>query len=298
MQRGTVVRAGRFAALALLVTAGTAMADVELTTGTMNLPAQSRAEVAQSLQSLASGEAQHVVMQFEGSLSQADRDALALSGVELTGYLGQNAYIALLDSVSVPVAANVTSLRSVAAFAPVYKLHRNLQSGNIPSYAIVGDAGTDDPRIAVYVMFHRDADLEAGSSLIEGFGGEIIDTLESINGVVAHLAQSAVEFLAVDDSVLYIEPPLPQFDELNNSNRIITQVDEVQAAPYDLDGSGVTVLVYDGGRASSSHVDFQGRLTTHDSSSLSDHATHVAGTIGGAGVANSNYKGMARSEEH
>ncbi|UCD30429.1 MAG: S8 family serine peptidase [Planctomycetota bacterium] len=81
--------------------------------------------------------------------------------------------------------------------------------------------------------------------------------------------------------------------EINDSNRAITEADIVQAAPYNLDGSGVTVLVYDGGYARAGHVDFQGRLTVGDTSGLSDHATHVSGTIGGAGVANPAYKGMA-----
>ncbi|MFQ5492084.1 MAG: S8 family serine peptidase, partial [Phycisphaerae bacterium] len=54
-----------------------------------------------------------------------------------------------------------------------------------------------------------------------------------------------------------------------------------------------TVLVYDGGTARATHVDFQGRLTARDGSGLSSHATHVSGTIGGAGIANPAYRGMA-----
>ncbi len=293
MQRQASMRTGRFAALALLITAGTTLADVKLTTGIINLPTLTRAQVTQTLQSLATADAQHVVMQFDGPLSEADRDALAMSGVALTGYLGQHAFIATLSDTNVRATADVRSLQSVAAFSPAYKMHHLLQSGDLPAYAIVGDAGTDDPRIAVYALFHRDADLEAGSQLVESLGGEIIDTLESVNGVVAHLGQSAVEVLAAQDAVLYIEPPLPQFDMTNDSNRIITQANDVQAAPYGLDGSGVTVLVYDGGTARSTHVDFEGRASSLDGSGQHYHSTHVAGTIGGAGVANAAYKGMA-----
>ena len=51
-------------------------------------------------------------------------------------------------------------------------------------------------------------------------------------------------------------------------------------APYGLNGSGINVLVYDGGDADATHPDFSGRLTVRDSAGLSDHATHVSGTVG------------------
>ncbi|HIB01484.1 MAG TPA: hypothetical protein EYO31_06320, partial [Phycisphaerales bacterium] len=86
----------------------------------------------------------------------------------------------------------------------------------------------------------------------------------------------------------------PKFSELNNSNRVISQADAAQAAPYNLDGSGVTVMVYDGGYGFSGHSDFGGRHTARDSAGLSNHATHVAGTIGGDGASSGGlYKGMA-----
>jgi|GEM_PF-6747139 len=52
-----------------------------------------------------------------------------------------------------------------------------------------------------------------------------------------------------------------------------------------LDGSGVTVGVWDEGKVLDTHTEFGGRVTIGDASQeLSDHATHVAGTIGAAGV--------------
>ncbi|MCH8147719.1 MAG: S8 family serine peptidase, partial [Planctomycetes bacterium] len=47
------------------------------------------------------------------------------------------------------------------------------------------------------------------------------------------------------------------------------------------------------GTARASHVDFEGRLTAADFSDMTDHSTHVAGTIGGAGIADASYRGMA-----
>ncbi len=65
------------------------------------------------------------------------------------------------------------------------------------------------------------------------------------------------------------------------------------AAPYGLDGDGHRVGVWDGGSVRSTHQEFGSRVTKRNSSAANDdHATHVAGTIGAAGVSPAA-KGMA-----
>ena len=108
------------------------------------------------------------------------------------------------------------------------------------------------------------------------------------------LPESKIPALADEQAVQWIEFPLPRMDVVNNSNRVITQADVVQAAAYNLDGTGVTVMVYDGGTAFAEHEDFGGRLAVRDASGLSYHSTHVAGIIGGDGsVSDGFYRGMA-----
>ena len=52
-----------------------------------------------------------------------------------------------------------------------------------------------------------------------------------------------------------------------------------------LSGTGVTALIYDGGRVDSNHPDFGSRIVQTDpSAQIGDHATHVAGTFGGSGA--------------
>ncbi|MBD2179519.1 S8 family serine peptidase [Planktothrix sp. FACHB-1355] len=61
----------------------------------------------------------------------------------------------------------------------------------------------------------------------------------------------------------------------------------------NLNGTGVTVGIWDGGRVRNTHQEFGSRVTFGDSaSSFEDHATHVAGTIGATGV-NPSAHGMA-----
>ncbi len=54
--------------------------------------------------------------------------------------------------------------------------------------------------------------------------------------------------------------------------------------PYDLNGAGWTVGIWDGGALRATHQEFGGRVTVRDGASMIDHATHVGGTIGAAGV--------------
>lgn len=62
---------------------------------------------------------------------------------------------------------------------------------------------------------------------------------------------------------------------------------------FNLEGSGIKIREWDGGAVKTTHTEFGGRAVQKDTpAALSDHATHVAGTLI-AGGTNSNAKGMA-----
>jgi PKD repeat protein len=88
----------------------------------------------------------------------------------------------------------------------------------------------------------------------------------------------------------------PVYVATDNANAAIsTSVNLVRnTAPYNLNGSGLTVGVWDGGSILQTHQEFTGRLTSLDGASPHYHATHVGGTIGGAGI-QANALGMAPS---
>jgi len=67
-----------------------------------------------------------------------------------------------------------------------------------------------------------------------------------------------------------------------------------QTAPYNLDGSGIKVGIWDGGPVRNTHQEFNTtRVVKKDSTAAGDdHATHVAGTIGASGF-QASAKGMA-----
>ena len=82
---------------------------------------------------------------------------------------------------------------------------------------------------------------------------------------------------------------------LNVNAAISSGANLLNPAPYNLDGTGIRVGIWDQARVRSTHQELAGRVTIMDpgtSTTDSDHATHVAGTVGATGVV-TNAKGMA-----
>jgi subtilisin family serine protease len=243
----------------------------------------------------------HLVVQFNAPVGPKLRAGLKSSGLHLLNYLGDNAFFAAVspEGANLDAVSRAPTLIDVKRIEREWRLHPYLLAGNIPQWAVVSSA---DPSgkpgaivVGAYVLFHPDVRLlPTGVNIVARHGAVVRSHLESVNGLVIELPLEHITSLADEDAVQWIEPPLPRMVELNDSNRIITEVEIRQAPPYGLDGAGVTVLVYDGGEALASHPDFGGRLTVRDSSGLSDHATHVSGTVGGSGADSSGqYRGMA-----
>jgi hypothetical protein len=286
-----------------LLPAQPALGDVEWRSGKRSVPfTMQPAELGRALAQLATRDGEsRVVIHFDGPVQPGQRSALEASGIRLLSYLGGNAYFATLTADVDPTrAALVPGTLAVEAVDPVNKLHPDLAQGTAHPWSIISRPdGADEtaafPTVAVYVLFHRDFDLDRAANVIGDHAGTLQSKMEAINGVVAHLSLDRVAELAADDDVMYVEPPLPALTELNDGNRARTEADIVNGAPYDLDGSGVTVLVFDGGRVFS-HSDLAGRLTIgqSDGSGTSDHATHVACTIAGDG---GQFAGMAPGAE-
>ncbi|MAB79683.1 MAG: hypothetical protein CMJ89_10070 [Planctomycetes bacterium] len=248
---------------------------------------------------VAFGETRRVLLRFERPLTEHSKRVWREAGVEIESFLGSNAYFARVDGKKID-RSTLKGLGGLADAAEIeldWKLHPTLVAGETPAWTRVPVDGASEIHCAVYITLHPSADLiRDGEAVVEGFGGRTVDFLESINGLVCEMPRSQIGALALSDGVQWVEPALPKLDSnsLNDSNRIVTQANQAQAAPYGLDGSGVTVLVYDAGFARASHQDFSGRLTARDSSGQISHATHVSATVGGDGSASGGqFMGMA-----
>ncbi len=237
----------------------------------------------------------HVVVQFGAAVPTSLRIVAAQHGLTLLRPLGGGAWFARVERGATPEElVTLPGLTGIGAVRREWKLHPALAAGQLPAWAVQPSRVKGPRRIAAYVVFYPDVLLEKEAvPLVEAHGGVVQSRLVSVNGLVIDVDEPALFGLADEDRVQWLEPPLPPLGPTNDGARAATQADVVQTPPYGLDGAGVTVLVFDGGTARSTHVDFTDRLSVLDSSGTILHATHVAGTVGGAGIANPTYRGMA-----
>jgi subtilase family protein/Big-like domain-containing protein/purple acid phosphatase-like protein len=306
-----------FSAVVFLFSAASVQAGVKplrFKNAPLELPRKSVDQISAELATAAArAPVSHVIVQFEAPIKPEERARLEAAGITLLDYLGDNGFFASVNQQRLNGAAlaGVPTLTRVGGIERAHKLHPDLSRQEIHDWMIVNpkpgapqddsksaDAVVRDPIVGVYIKFHGDVPLETSAAgLVRQHGATIRSRLTTVNTMVIELPYSRISALADEDAVEWIEPPLPGLTAVNDSNRARVGADIVQAAPYNLNGAGVSVLVYDAGRARTTHQDFQGRAIVGTGelacTPTIDHATHVAGTIGGAGVANPNFKGMA-----
>jgi len=234
-----------------------------------------------------------VVVRLREPVTPAAREQLASMGLHLLAYLKDNTYFARVDAdVDAKGLVHPGGVVGSAAIKTSWKVHPDLANGAPAWLPRTGDA---DPMVPLYVVLHRDVEAGvAGAKVVEGHAGVVQGVSAAVNMVVAHVPASRVLALAQEESVQWIEPAMAALQEMNAENRALTQADAAQASPYSLNGEGVSILVFDGGSVRASHQDFGGRVTVIDTSGMSGHATHVAGTVGGSGAASGGAnRGMA-----
>ena len=87
--------------------------------------------------------------------------------------------------------------------------------------------------------------------------------------------------------------PQPVYLITQNANAAIsTGANLLRVSPYSLNGSGITIGMWDGGSGRASHQEFGSRMVVKDGSASIDHATHVGGTMIASGVV-ASARGMA-----
>ena len=228
----------------------------------------------------------HYTFRPDRALTAAERAALRASGVEITRPAADGGYV-----VRVPSGRAVDA--RFEALTAERKIHRKA----------LREAASGRSMAKVNVFFHDDVPFEAALNLVVSAGGVLRDPFQlgylPMSRIPVTVPSTSVRTLAGDERVVLIHGPvsLPQAND-NYLTAQLSNVDDLYAAPYGLDGSGVSISFFELAPALASHAEFGGRLTVHDVSgsatgSNADHATHVAGTLGAAGTIQSTAKGMA-----
>jgi uncharacterized repeat protein (TIGR01451 family) len=224
----------------------------------------------------------HVILQFEEIPDLAQRKQLEARGVRLLGYLPDHAFFA---SVPVKVKASELKVYRVRWLGGVYKEDKiapRIRNEGLGGWALRSNATVD-----LQLTCFDDSDLGNLAAAITVAGGQVLSTMPELHRLTVNVPTAVLDQLAELDDVRWIEEVAPPPKVLNDGSRLNTQADIVQASPYNLSGTGVTLGIWDGGSVDSAHDDFAGRLTLGESSSVDEHATHVAGTMAGSGALSS-----------
>ena len=220
-----------------------------------------------------------MLLRFKGELDDADLNMLEKSQVKLLDYLGGNTYRVRMAAGSSLVGS------SLVAAAMRQSGSQKIAAGL--NARLTSTISEDVTRVVV--EFAEDTGSEQISHILaqKGFSAAV---QPGSSLVVISLSAEQIHDLAEDENVISLE----LFREKKIHNRISAKKIGVKNArnSHGLSGDGVNVGIWDGGAVQSSHKEFEGRVNVITNSGISEHATHVAGSIGAAGK-KAKAKGMA-----
>ena len=237
----------------------------------------------------------HVIVTPARALTDADRAALDSEGIHLQRVLSGGRFIARIDDTT--ALGNEPRLAHVDRLTPAQKISRSAWRA----------AAEARPFAGMKLFFHADVPFAEARSAILAAGGELDDPLtlgyEPLNGVEVHIPSGALQTLAGDERVLavYGQRHLKTHIE-NAAAAALSQVNTVQAAPYNLSGDGIVLANFEFAPLDVNHVEFGGRAKVEFTCGSNDadctdsdnknHITHTTGTMIASGV-NPIAKGMA-----
>jgi predicted outer membrane repeat protein len=288
MRSGTVW-AGFFLFAFTLSTAGAAPVGFEVKLRSRSFTPERGIASARQYLAARTGEGGHLMLQLENPGDPAGRGALEAAGVRFLKYLPDNTWLAFVPSDLFERPGARFWVRWAAPLSRDDRLHPRLH-GEVPrSWSMAPDG-----RWRLYVRFFYDVSNDEARAALDILGAEITHESPAFRAFEVVIAPSAFESLAADDRAMWIREVSPPPVVANDSNRDNTNAGTVQNPPYGLDGTGITVAIWDEGPADQAHPDFAGRITVGDgSSSTSAHGTHCTGTIGGSGANSANHGGTS-----
>ncbi|MBD3166006.1 S8 family serine peptidase [bacterium] len=234
------------------------------------------------------GEPSAALVQLYQHVQRDERVRFSRAGVHLQTYVGGGAWAAYIEPDVTSSDLATLKVRWIGELAARDRMHPYIAEGQAPAWATM-----DGGRVIFSVRFMRPLPATEAEAILIDMGMEPGEYVELTHTWYVATTPDRAGELASRSEVLFVQWPSPPMDTVNGDAREITRAGEVNEPPYNLTGESVTVCVYDGGMVDTNHPDFAGRIDwgTGENGSVSDHPTHVAGSVGGAGP--ETYRGMA-----
>lgn len=240
---------------------------------------------------------QHVLIQYRGPRTTAQRSQDRAFGVNYLDFIPPHAYIAEASPDALRLLALDEEVEWIRQTPGEAKIAQGLRKAFLsePVISTLGEA-----KVSVNVVFYPDISFEDAAVLLDSLGADLngktgFDFRASLFEIALPVARLSV--LAADDRVRSIDEIEPPLAPLNADAQDTSNVDEIHPggiAGYNLDGSGVTLGEWDVGPALDIHEQLKGRVINQDYETASEfHSTHVAGTIIASGDPDPRAQGMA-----
>jgi len=220
----------------------------------------------------------HLFIQFDNIPTAEERALLQDLGVNLQQYIHYNAWTASLDKVKISEIKKLPFVRYIGPILPGDKITPRIKQ-KVPEHAT-----NEDGTVNLIVLFFEDVSQSQAETLLTDLEAVSYKGPFMLNDYVVTINSDSISTLSSEDLVQWIEavPPPPQ--ELNDQVREAVSANKVQI-DYGLTGNGVRVGMWDMGYIDTTHGDLVNRIILADNEPLSasEHATKVAGTLGGDG---------------
>lgn len=232
----------------------------------------------------------YVLLQFYQIPDEALKNSLKTVGIELLDYIPNKAYTASVRSDFSLESFRAFPLRSILMLTAEQKTTPQIMQGDIPAHAVFNTAYAD-----LQVITYETLGAEKLIPLLNSMEAVILEEAPLFRMFTIRIRKENIKYLVGSSFVQWAEPIDPPNQLENLPGRTLHRVSILNDGARNLKGDNINVGIWDGGQINLNHQDFlpAGRVTVVRAGAVSDHATHVAGTITGKGLVNRIAQGMA-----
>jgi len=227
------------------------------------------------------------VIQFDKIPSQEVQQKFVERKIQIVDYLTGSAYTIASELLPDFEFMKSHGVRSVFVLESKYKLDEGLLSGEIPAWAVKVNGYVD-----VSVIPFAWIEPEVLSERLNDFDAKVISGNESFRSFTIRVKEENLLALSNESWLQWMETIAPDPQDDNLPSKTLHRSNVLNDGYRNLTGAGVKIGIWDGGTVGP-HKDFTGRLVLAESYSATDHGTHVAGTMAGAGLLDPYARGMS-----
>jgi hypothetical protein len=232
-----------------------------------------------------------IVIQFQEIPTDAERNQLVKSGIELLDYLPRKAYLASVKNEAALSALKQSNARAIVGLIPEDKIHLNLfkQAAEVTE-------GSKAGKVKVWLNFPTTFTVDEVRTELYTIGLTILsEELVQYQIVELEIELSQLPSLAALNCVKFIQEPPGKMVELNDKSPAYSKSNVLKSSllgGFNLSGKGVVVGVGDNGDPHE-HIDISRQTYNHLGITGEYHGVFVMGILGGKAIMNEKYEGVA-----